>query len=67
MPSGNCSTMTTIIYYNFKPVEKARQSIQISGNVTYLKTVVIKVRTHMASCNIDTVPLKVNRCAQRLY
>ena len=43
----------------------------VSGNVTYtpssyLNTFVINIRTHMASGNIDTVPLKINLYAQWL-
>ena len=43
----------------------------VSGNVTctpssFLKTVLNKIRTHMASCNIDAVPLKVSLYAQWL-
>ena len=43
----------------------------VSGNVTYtpssyLNTIVISVRTHMASGNNDTVPLKINLCTQWL-
>ena len=53
----------------------------VSGNATctpssFLKTVLNKIRTHMASCNINTVPLKVSlyfqwlsqySCSQNAY
>ena len=43
----------------------------VSGNATctpssFLKTVLNKIRTHMASCNINTIPLKVSLYAQWL-